>query len=502
MAVHSLLVDQHSAADAVKRPTAAQIEQPSALGDIHPTLSSDSEGGTALPQPLPVRAQPWRICAAMSSAGLYGATAIAMNFVNKAALMHFSLANSVLLLQMLAAVAIVQPLRWAGVLHFPAVSVAKARRLAPVTILYTANVCFALLGLSNLNIPMYNALKRLTPVMVLAVKASLQRKAPPQDITASVVLVVAGCLIAGIGDFTFDLKGYACALMSCGLQTGYLLLVERTGAEKGVGTSELLFYNALLSIPFLLAIVVGSGEVVKIWPMAAHAAAETGALHFALLLGSCAVMGVLLNFSLFLCTMHNSALTTTIVGVFKGVLATGLGFFLLGGVEAHVLNVTGILVNMAGGAWYSVIKFRQKAARSGATNPRPQGGALPRYAAISTQDDDAPSSRQRQPSSSPSDSGSFQGFPQAGGELSPVQSWHHLGHDQMRLQVQRPPGPNQAADAVIGGAAAGFSPRRLQNPWDVSGGELENNAIELAAGGLTEATTLHSPNRSRRNSYA
>ena len=45
-----------------------------------------------------------------------------------------------------------------------------------------------------------------------------------------------------------------CALLSCGLQTGYLLLVERSGAEKGVGTSELLFYNALLSIPFLLTV--------------------------------------------------------------------------------------------------------------------------------------------------------------------------------------------------------------------------------------------------------
>lgn len=47
---------------------------------------------------------------------------------------------------------------------------------------------------------------------------------------------------------------YLCALMTCGLQTGYLLLVERSGAGKGIGTSELLFDNALLSIPFLLVV--------------------------------------------------------------------------------------------------------------------------------------------------------------------------------------------------------------------------------------------------------
>ena len=45
-------------------------------------------------------------------------------------------------------------LQWAGCLSFPPLNVVRARQLAPVTVLYTANVCFALLGLQSLNIPM------------------------------------------------------------------------------------------------------------------------------------------------------------------------------------------------------------------------------------------------------------------------------------------------------------------------------------------------------------
>ena len=43
----------------------------------------------------------------------------------------------------------------------------------PVTLLYVGNVAFALMSLQNLNIPMYNTLKRMTPVIVLVTKASL-----------------------------------------------------------------------------------------------------------------------------------------------------------------------------------------------------------------------------------------------------------------------------------------------------------------------------------------
>ena len=40
----------------------------------------------------------------------------------------------------------------------------------PVTLLYVGNVAFALMSLQNLNIPMYNTLKRMTPVIILVTK--------------------------------------------------------------------------------------------------------------------------------------------------------------------------------------------------------------------------------------------------------------------------------------------------------------------------------------------
>jgi len=38
------------------------------------------------------------------------------------------------------------------------------------------------------------------------------------------------------------------------LQASYLLLVEKSGAEKGIGSTELLYYNALLSLPIILGV--------------------------------------------------------------------------------------------------------------------------------------------------------------------------------------------------------------------------------------------------------
>lgn len=66
-----------------------------------------------------------------------------------------------------------------------------------------------------------------------------------------------------------------------------------------------------------LQAVVGMGELFQIVPLAHAAVTSLGAWPCFWLLTANSLLGMLLNYSLFLCTVHNSALTTTIVGVLK-----------------------------------------------------------------------------------------------------------------------------------------------------------------------------------------
>lgn len=305
------------------------------------------------------------------AAFLFAGTSVTMNFVNKATLMVFGLPNTLLLLQMVFAVIILVPLREAKLLVFPGFRWEKAVTLLPVTVLYTANVGFSLLGLRSLNVPMYQALKRLNPVITLTAKSLMDRQLPAWQVALSVVMIVAGCVVASLGDLTFDLMGYTYALLSCLLQSCYLILVENSGTKKNTGTMELLYYNSLLSLPLIALIIVVSGEATRAAPLFWEGAGHHGTLPLAGLICFCSIAGLLLNFSLFWCTQLNSALTTTIVGIMKSMVTTFLGFFLLGGVKFHPLNILGIAMNLVGGMWYSLVKYKERGAKAGAMHHSP-----------------------------------------------------------------------------------------------------------------------------------
>uniref|UniRef100_A0A6N2NJX8 Sugar phosphate transporter domain-containing protein n=1 Tax=Salix viminalis TaxID=40686 RepID=A0A6N2NJX8_SALVM len=272
----------------------------------------------------------------------YGSASMAMVFINKAILMQYGHSMTLLTLQQLATALLIHFGRQTGYTRARGIDMQTVRRLLPVSLFYNANVAFALASLKGVNIPMYIAIKRLTPLAVL-IAGIFSGKGKP---TAQ-----------ALGDFSFDLLGYGMALTSVFFQTMYLVLVERSGAEDGLSSVEIMFYNSFLSLPVLTFLIIITGE----FPSSlALLFAKSNSLSFLLILVISLIMGIVLNFTMFLCTIVNSALTTTIVGVLKGVGSTTLGFVVLGGVEVHALNVTGLVINTAGGLWYSYAKYQQK----------------------------------------------------------------------------------------------------------------------------------------------
>ncbi|KZV31694.1 hypothetical protein F511_00498 [Dorcoceras hygrometricum] len=282
---------------------------------------------------------------------------MAMVFINKAVLMQYAHSMTLLTLQQLVTTLLIRIGRDMGYTNAKEMNVETAKKLVPVSLFYNANVAFALASLKGVNIPMYIAIKRLTPLAVLVAGFFTGKGRPTTQVTLSVVLTAAGVLIAAFGDFSFDLFGYSMAFTSVFFQTMYLVLVEKSGAEDGLSSVEIMFYNSILSLPILLFLIISTGEFPSSMSILF---AKSTSLSFLVILLLSLVMSIVLNYTMFLCTIVNSALTTTIVGVLKGVGSTTLGFVLLGGVQVHALNVTGLVINTAGGVWYSLAKYQQK----------------------------------------------------------------------------------------------------------------------------------------------
>jgi solute carrier family 35 protein len=154
--------------------------------------------------------------------------------------MQWPYPNSFLTLQMVASILVVYAMKAWGLATVQPLQLRAAKALCPVVFFYNTNVAFALAAVKSLSIPVYHVLKRLTPVMVLVAKFILGGAPPSKEVTLSVLTVVSGCIMAGIGDLSFEWSGYSAAFISCALQTTYLLLVERSGSEKGE-LCELLF---------------------------------------------------------------------------------------------------------------------------------------------------------------------------------------------------------------------------------------------------------------------
>mmetsp|Transcript_5730 Transcript_5730/g.4914 ORF Transcript_5730/g.4914 Transcript_5730/m.4914 type:complete len:97 (-) Transcript_5730:203-493(-) len=75
-----------------------------------------------------------------------------------------------------------------------------------------------------MRLPIYNVLKRLTPLGALVTDWLLRSQKPhSKGVIFAVALLTLGSICAGLGDLDFDPFGYATALVAAACQSGYLV---------------------------------------------------------------------------------------------------------------------------------------------------------------------------------------------------------------------------------------------------------------------------------------
>jgi len=189
-------------------------------------------------------------------------------------------------------------------------------------------------------------------------------------ITAGVVIIVVGAFMTGHSDLYLTRGALVLSAVSNITQSLYVLMVEAKHKGKaGIGrefyygedvdpTTGLLYYNSILSLPtlvlftFILYTVFGR-EIVGFLDVD-----YSSPLVLNVMLA--AALGIALNYSMFLCIRHNSALTATMVGHIKTLCSTVLGFFILSkDVHASPLYVLGVAFSFVGGYLFTMAKYHE-----------------------------------------------------------------------------------------------------------------------------------------------
>ncbi|KAI5614080.1 UDP-N-acetylglucosamine/UDP-glucose/GDP-mannose transporter, partial [Silurus asotus] len=178
------------------------------------------------------------------------------------------------------------------------------------------------------------------------------RKSFSPQLTCSVVAIVFGALIAASSDLAFEAEGYAFVLLNDVFTAANGVYTKQKIGKEGLGKYGVLFYNAfIIIIPTILASAY-TGDLEK--AIAFKGWVSLGFIFSFLL--SC-IMGFILMYSIVLCSHHNSALTTTVVGAIKNVAVAYIGMFIGGDYEFSWPNFAGLNICISGGLVYSYLTF-------------------------------------------------------------------------------------------------------------------------------------------------
>ncbi|CAL5397171.1 unnamed protein product [Camellia sinensis] len=215
------------------------------------------------------------------------------------------------------------------------------RHTIPLAISYLLYMLASMESVRGISVPMYTALRRTTVAFTMVTEYLLVGQKHSPSVVCSVAIIILGALVAGARDMSFDSYSYAIVFISNICTAIYLASVARIGKSSGLNSFGLMWCNEEWN-DYSLASLRNDQSPKSV-----------------VMLLSC-IMAFLLNYSVFLNTTLNSALTQTICGNLKDLFTVGLGWLLFGGLPFDLLNVIGQSLGFLGSCLYAYSKLKGK----------------------------------------------------------------------------------------------------------------------------------------------
>ncbi|KAK9463377.1 triose-phosphate transporter family-domain-containing protein [Lipomyces oligophaga] len=236
------------------------------------------------------------------------------------------------------------------------------------SLLYTINIAISNVSLNLVTVPFHQIVRAMTPLFTVIIYVIAFRKVYSTMTYVSLIPVVAGVGFATAGDYYFTPMGFILTLLGAFLAALKTVATNRvqTGRLK-LSPLELLFRMSPLACAQCLIYAFLTGELTALkeyW-----SSSMTGDMMFKLAMNGAIAFG--LNVVSFTANKKTGALTMTVAANVKQILTIVLAiiFFHL---AVTPMNALGIILTLAGGAWYAKVELdnKQKSATPAVTRPK------------------------------------------------------------------------------------------------------------------------------------
>ncbi len=266
----------------------------------------------------------------VGTALFYAVSSLGVIFANKIVLStyQFPSVQTLALLQFASTTAALKLASALGYVHLLPLSWSGVRSIAPLSACYLLNILTGLSATQNLSLPMMVLLRRASILMTMLLEKWMLNARPSPTVQFSVGLMLAGALVAALGDLSFNLVGYVVIFFNDVFTALNGVLMKRTAEEYRKSKMTVLYLNSLLSaVGVLVLLLCMPREVERVRRFELYS--NPG---FVVYLIFASLMGSVLNLAIFLCTSTNSALTPIeerVDELFGYVCRGGLYFFVV-----------------------------------------------------------------------------------------------------------------------------------------------------------------------------